>query len=39
MKIRRMKYNRFFVGELYDLGYVEDAGFVTAENMGLLEMG
>ncbi len=38
MKTRKMKYNRFFVGELYDLGYVESEGFVSADNIGLLEI-
>jgi hypothetical protein len=36
MKVR--KYSRVFVGELYNLGYVEDGGFVDSDNLGLLEM-
>ena len=38
MKNRKIMYNRFFVGELYDLGYVESEGFVSADNIGLLEI-
>jgi hypothetical protein len=38
MKAKKNMYSRFFVGELYELGYVENNGFVNEENLGLLEM-
>lgn len=40
MKFRKFNpqyYNRHFIGELFEQGYVPEAGFVDKNNIGLLE--
>ena len=37
MKCKTGRYNRYFAGNLFNQGYVQD-GVVSRENLGLLEM-
>lgn len=38
MKRKEIEYDRVYVGELYELGYVQDGNFIDGNNLGLLEM-
>ena len=41
-KLNGKYYNRHFIGELFDLGYVQesvrDSGFIDSRNLSLLEI-